>query len=82
MRKTRKNVFKIRWRVSFSSNVKVELYGQKRERKGGRGVKEGKEKEERKADIMLDKTSLFKECRQGLVHGEESGEESNKDFSP
>lgn len=65
-RKTRKYVLRICWRVSFRSDVKVELYGQK----GGEKTEEGKKKEdERKADIMLDKTSPFKDCHQGLIHG-------------
>lgn len=48
-RKTRKNVFRISWRVSCRTKVEVEVYGQKRERNEG----EGKKKEGRKTDIML-----------------------------
>lgn len=77
----KKNVFRLSWRVSFSSNVEVELSGQKIREKRVEGVKEGKKKEKHTLCLIrppssknvIKVSSMERYC---------SGEESNKDVSP
>lgn len=83
-RKTRENVFGISWKVNFSFDVKVELYGQKRKKKekgGGLAVKEGKKKEKQTLCLIRPPSSK-NVVKVSSMECYWSGEESNKGFSP